>query len=344
MYANGTMTGKILTVIIPMYNAKPWIRRCLRSLLVRPRIRPYLEVLVINDGSTDGCNHIAEQIIKEMPEVFRLIQKENGGHGSAVNSGVSQSSGKYIKILDADDWMITSELEKLLDELCRLKDPDVVLCAYQTADIRTGKKETVRAAAACGYVGMEQLTAHWERYRAVCTFHGMIYRTAFYREHCKKLPERVFYDDSYYSIVPASHAGQIYVSKRCLYVYRIGRREQSVSAENRVRRLSDAERVIAAVCAAKKEQRSNSGQKYWKLRTVSLTADYLVTCFLRFINKRAGRGKARSFMKKLRMHNPVLARAVRKRYWLLWCMGLLHIKEAWFQKLLQVRKKLVWIV
>ncbi|MCI9123322.1 MAG: glycosyltransferase family 2 protein [Eubacterium sp.] len=334
------MTEKILTVIIPMYNAKPWIRRCLRSLLVQTRVRPYLEVLVIDDGSADGCDRIANQMAEEMPGVFRLIQKENGGHGSAVNCGVSQSSGKYIKVLDADDWMITSELEKLLDELCLLNDPDVVLCAYRTADMRTGKKETVRAAAAGGYVGMEELAAHWERYRAVCTFHGIIYRTAFYRQHCKKLPERVFYDDSYYAIVPASHAAQIYVSRRCLYVYRIGRREQSVSAENRVRRLSDAGRVITAVCATMQERRSSFGQKYWKLRTVSLAADYLVTCFLRSGNKRAGRGRARCFMKKLRTHNPVLARALRGRYWLLRCMGFLHIKEASFQKLLQVRKNL----
>ena len=79
------MTEKILTVIIPMYNAKPWIRRCLRSLLVQTRVRPYLEVLVIDDGSADGCDRIANQMAEEMPGVFRLIQKENGGHGSAVN-------------------------------------------------------------------------------------------------------------------------------------------------------------------------------------------------------------------------------------------------------------------
>lgn len=330
------MTDKMLTVIIPMYNAKPWIQKCLSSLLVRPKDRKYLEILVINDGSTDGCEKIAEKTAKEHPDMFRIIHKENGGHGSAINTGVRESKGIYIKILDADDWMATEELEQFLEEVCGLtKEPDFILCAYQTYDVGTGKKVHISAGPGSGYVDMGKIMENWSRYRPVCTFHGIVYRSSFYRQHSGKLPEKVFYDDGYYSIVPASYAEHIYVSDRCMYIYRIGRKGQSVSEESRVRRMRDARRVMAAICATIGQQRTPNGQAYWQLRTISFLADYLVTCFLRCPDKKAGRREAARFMKQLKRKYPKLAHALRQKYCFLQCMGYLRVREDRFQKLLR---------
>lgn len=340
------MTEKLLTIIIPMYQARPWIRTCLRSLLVRARKRQDLEVIVVNDGSLDGCEVDAGEYVEKYPDLFRILQKENGGHGSAVNAAVRISTGIYFKVLDADDWMDTKELEILLNELCCLhtgqKAPDVILSGYQTFDILSKKMERISAGVQARRTGkwitVQELAARWKQYRPVCTFHGIAYRTAFYRENCRGLPERVFYDDAYYAIVPASHAKRIYLSVSCPYVYRMGDSGQSVSVDNRMRHLADARQVARAVCATMQQPRSPGGQAYWEYRTESFLTDYWITCFLRFQDKRAGRTQAGRFMRELKRRYPALADRVRGRYWVLKCLGFLHMGEKQILGWMRVRK------
>lgn len=93
---------KILTVVIPTYNMERYLRYCLDSLCVG-RGSDALEVLVINDGSTDSSSAIAHEYEQKSPGIFRVIDKENGNYGSCVNRGLTEAKGKYIKILDADD-------------------------------------------------------------------------------------------------------------------------------------------------------------------------------------------------------------------------------------------------
>lgn len=340
------MIEKVLTIIIPMYQARPWIRKCLRSLLVDVQKRKDLEVIVVNDGSLDGCEEDAWEYVKKYPDMFRFLQKENGGHGSAVNAGVGISTGAFVKILDADDWMDTGELEVLLDELRSFcagqMEPDVVFSGYQTFHVLTEKTERICAGiqvhSSGGWTDLKELTARWKQYRPVCTFHGITYRTAFYRESCAGLPEGVCYDDAYYAIVPASHAKRIFVSGSCPYVYRIGDSGQSVSAQNRVRRLADARRVAQAVCATMQQSRPPGGQAYWEYRTESFLADYLITCFLRYRDKRAGRVQARRFMGKLQRRYPVLADRMRGRYRALKCLGFLRVGEKQLARCLWLRQ------
>ena len=81
----------------------------------------HIEVLIINDGSTDNTACIAARYPEKYPEIFRLVNKENGGHGSAVNCGISEAKGKYFKTVDGDDWVDTGALRELID----LKDLNI---------------------------------------------------------------------------------------------------------------------------------------------------------------------------------------------------------------------------
>ena len=76
-----------------------------------------IEVLVVNDGSTDNSLTIAEEYAARFPDSYRVITKENGGHGDAVNSGLSSATGKYFKVVDSDDWLDPGELNKLLRKI-----------------------------------------------------------------------------------------------------------------------------------------------------------------------------------------------------------------------------------
>ena len=120
---------KLLTIIIPTYNMQDYLHRCLDSLLVRPASLELLEVLVVNDGSKDASSQIAHEYASRYTNTFKVVDKENGHYGSCVNRGLAEATGKYIKVLDADDWFDTVELEKLLEKLYSV-DVDLILTSY----------------------------------------------------------------------------------------------------------------------------------------------------------------------------------------------------------------------
>lgn len=97
------MKKKVLTIIIPMYNMEKYINQCLDSLMVQGMER--LEVIVVNDGSKDGSLAIARTYESRYPQIFCVINKENGNYGSCINCGLSKATGRYIRVLDADDFL-----------------------------------------------------------------------------------------------------------------------------------------------------------------------------------------------------------------------------------------------
>ena len=85
---------KTLTIIVPSYNSEAFLKKCLESFLVAEDIRGGLEVIIVNDGSMDGTQEVAEGYCNKYPDTFRVIRKENGGHGSAINTGAAAAAGK----------------------------------------------------------------------------------------------------------------------------------------------------------------------------------------------------------------------------------------------------------
>ena len=123
------MQQKTLTVVIPTYNMEKYLRRCLDSLIVGDDQMAQLEVLVVNDGSKDSSSAIAHEYEKKYPQTFRVIDKENGNYGSAVNRGLKEAKGKYIKILDADDRYDNNLFARYIDTINTL-DVDLILNDY----------------------------------------------------------------------------------------------------------------------------------------------------------------------------------------------------------------------
>lgn len=82
------MSKPLLTITMPSYNVEAYLRQGLNSL-ADARLDGLVEVLVVNDGSTDATARIAGEYVSKFPNIFHLINKENGGHGSAVNAGIA---------------------------------------------------------------------------------------------------------------------------------------------------------------------------------------------------------------------------------------------------------------
>ncbi|MDY0238202.1 MAG: glycosyltransferase family A protein [Campylobacterales bacterium] len=109
-----------ITTIIPLYNAKDTIKSTLESVLNQTYSEP-IEIIVINDGSSDGCEKIVEQMIEDSQtnRIIKLINKSNGGVSSARNRGIKEASGEWIAFLDSDDMWHPQKLEiisKILED------------------------------------------------------------------------------------------------------------------------------------------------------------------------------------------------------------------------------------
>ena len=104
-----------------------YLESCLNSLLTDNM--SLIEVLVINDGSKDSSYDIAHRYETKYPEVFVVIDKGNGNYGSCVNVGLRRATGKYIKVLDADDCFNTRVFEAYLNDMKNC-DTDMVISDY----------------------------------------------------------------------------------------------------------------------------------------------------------------------------------------------------------------------
>ena len=120
---------KILTIVVPTYNMEKYLSRCLDSMLINNSRKESLEILVVNDGSKDSSMSIAKDYEKKYPDIVKAIDKENGNYGSCVNRGLKEATGKYFRILDADDTFQMCALESMLNALPTTEE-DMLVTRY----------------------------------------------------------------------------------------------------------------------------------------------------------------------------------------------------------------------
>ena len=124
----------ILTVLVPVYNTEKYIEKCLLSL-VNKKLVGKIEVIIVSDGSKDKSIDIAKKIDEENHGIFKIIEKENGGHGSTINVGIKEATGKYFRVLDSDDWF--DENEFIDCESLSLEDIDTMVKNGEIVDSKT---------------------------------------------------------------------------------------------------------------------------------------------------------------------------------------------------------------
>lgn len=113
-----------VSIIVPVYNVKDYLLKCLQS--IHNQTLDAYEVIVVDDGSTDGCSVIVDEFCKDK-EKFRVFHKENGGLMSAWMEGVRHATGEYLGFVDSDDHVDASMFEKLYS--CAAEhDCDIVMC------------------------------------------------------------------------------------------------------------------------------------------------------------------------------------------------------------------------
>ena len=120
------MCNELISVIIPVYNVEQYLPACIESIIGQTYSN--LEIILVNDGSTDNSTDIIWQYAK-VDSRIRVIEKDNGGLSSARNVGVQVATGKYIVFIDSDDYVRSDMLERMLSRMIE-SAADVVECGY----------------------------------------------------------------------------------------------------------------------------------------------------------------------------------------------------------------------
>ncbi|UOR13789.1 glycosyltransferase family 2 protein [Halobacillus amylolyticus] len=115
-----------ISIIVPVYNVEPYLRRCLDSILAQTFTN--IEVIVVNDGSTDGSGLICDEFATK-DERVKVIHKENGGVSSARNIGIDEARGNFIGFVDSDDWVFEDMFGRLF-RICLNSNCDIAVCDF----------------------------------------------------------------------------------------------------------------------------------------------------------------------------------------------------------------------
>lgn len=106
--------NELISIVIPVYNVENFLERCITSVL--NQTFENIEIILVNDGSTDNSLRICQQYEKIDSRIF-IINQENQGLSAARNSGINQARGKYICFIDSDDWIHEKYLEILYNDI-----------------------------------------------------------------------------------------------------------------------------------------------------------------------------------------------------------------------------------
>lgn len=241
----GRVRMKLLSVVIPCYNSQDYMRNCIESLLPGGED---VEILIVNDGSQDETAKIADEYANTYPTIVKAIHQKNEGHGGAVNTGIQKASGKYLKVVDSDDWVDLSSYKKILERLKTLaaqqEEVDMVISNYVYE--KEGKK--FKKVMKYENVFPQNIIIGWNDIQAFhkgqyLMMHSIIYRTQLLRDCGLQLPKHTFYVDNLFVYQPLPYVKRIIYINVDFYRYFIGRDDQSVNEKVMIKRIDQQIKV-----------------------------------------------------------------------------------------------------
>ena len=203
---------KYISFAIPCYNSEAYMAQAIESILPGGED---VEILIVNDGSKDRTAEIGKEYEEKYPGIVKLINKENGGHGDAVNAGLAHASGKYFKVVDSDDWVDRISLMKILNVLKNFEEEeqevDMLIANYVYEKVGMEHKKVIRY----DNVLPENQILKWDEIGQFhigqyILMHSVIYRTDMLKLCQLTLPKHTFYVDNIYVYYPLPHVRTLY--------------------------------------------------------------------------------------------------------------------------------------
>lgn len=236
---------KYISFAIPCYNSEAYMEKAIQSILPGGED---VEIIVVNDGSSDGTSEVAKKYEEKYPGIVKAVDKENGGHGDAVNTGLAHATGVYFKVVDSDDWVDEEALLKILSAVKGFVDADskvdMLISNYVYEKVGMTHKKVIHYR---NVLPQNQVfrwddigSFHLDQY---ILMHSVIYRTKLLVECGLELPKHTFYVDNIYVYKPLPSVRTLYYMDVDFYRYFIGRDDQSVNERVMISRIDQQIRV-----------------------------------------------------------------------------------------------------
>ncbi len=282
------MSDKLLTIIVPSYNMEEYLPKCLGSLIVPDEaMLQRLDVIVVNDGSKDRTSEIAHDFEKRYPGVFRVIDKENGNYGSCINVALPEAKGQYVKILDADDYVLQEGLSPLLNQLHKEVEKgenqaDLVVTDYDWIHPDGSPMSHV-----------SHLFPHGENhtfsdlapYSYYFQMHGIVYRTHIFDGLNYRQSEGISYTDVEWALEPSVAIRWITYLPVSVTQYLIGRPGQTVGNVPMSRnywQLVEIAKGLARRFPMRLQQCVPEARTYYEMQTLTFLASIYQNCIYGF--------------------------------------------------------------
>ena len=237
---------KYITFTIPSYNSQEYMRHVIDNLVA---VGDDIEVIIVNDGSTDDTGKIADEYQNKYPTIVKAIQKENGGHGSGVMAGLHSATGLYYKVVDSDDWVETNDVITMIDLIKKHLEEKVDIDLYITNYIyEHASDNSTFSMNYRKYLPIDKVFT-WNDIKrigleTVFLMHSLMYKTEKLRESGMNLPNHTFYVDDIYAYVPLPFMQNLYYRDLDFYHYFIGRADQSINYGTMCKRYEQQVRVF----------------------------------------------------------------------------------------------------
>lgn len=279
---------KLLSIAVPSYNVENTLEQTLRSLCL-PALLPELDIIVVDDGSSDGTAALAGTFAARWPDSVRVISQQNKGHGGAVNTGLAAAHGQYFKVVDGDDTLSALGLGTLI-ECLRRAPADLVLAHYERIPADDPKNPEPMRFDGVEYDRVYQFNELPLENGLYFGIHAMTARTSVLRRSGMRLQEHTFYVDVEYGLLPLPAVETVCFLNAVVYRYAVGRAGQSVAAANFVRHYDDHLRVLKRLSAFVSGEALSGAKKeyaYSVLRKLCFT-QYMIAAFYDTDSARGG--------------------------------------------------------
>lgn len=230
---------KYISFAIPCYNSEAYMEKAIQSIL---KGGEDVEIIIVNDGSKDKTKKIAKLYAEKYPTIVKVVNKKNGGHGDAVNYGLSHAAGRYFKVVDSDDWVDEDALKKILEAVKGFvnaeTEVDMIVSNYVYEKVGAENKKVIHYR----NVLPQNQIFHWDdigRFHLdqYILMHSVTYRTEMLKLCQLQLPKHTFYVDNIYVYYPLPHVRNLYYLDVDFYRYFIGREDQSVNEKVMISRI-----------------------------------------------------------------------------------------------------------
>lgn len=220
------MNTPLVSVIVPIYNVEQYLHRCLNSLAHQTLNE--IEIIVIDDGSTDNSLNIAKSFEKKYPDQFIVIQKDNSGVADSRNMGILQAKGKYLGFVDSDDFVDETMYEKLFTK-ANQQNADISVCAYYGLNEKNGTFRPFQFGRMEFFNKSMKEAPELLRVNSSYVWHKL-FRREFIIDNCITFPTGVIFEDMYFAWIAISKANKIVKVDEALYYHVLSRQGSYMSS------------------------------------------------------------------------------------------------------------------